>query len=69
MSKRAPDDTSWHREQVIRACRQWLERGAVVEDCLSAATEAARREFGCAIRITTPAELRIDGYSYRWPDA
>jgi hypothetical protein len=31
--------------------------------------EAARREYGWRVVVTTPAVLRIDGHDWRWPDA
>jgi hypothetical protein len=61
-------DTSWHREQVIKATRLMLERGGTVEDGLDCIVEAARREFGgIRVFVHRPAELRIDGTPFRWP--
>ena len=70
MSRRPSDDTSREREQVIKATRLMLGRGGTVEDGLDCIVEAARREFGgIRVFVHRPAELRIDGTPFRWPDA
>jgi hypothetical protein len=47
-----------------------LEVGGTVEDGIDCIVEAARREFGgIRVFVHRPAELRIDGVPYRWPDA
>jgi hypothetical protein len=68
MSKRPPDDYSWHREQIARTARRMFEQGGTVEDALDAVLQAAKREYGWTVVITSPAVLRIDGYDWRWPD-
>ena len=69
MTKRPSDDTSREREQVIVATRHFLERGGVIEEALSAVLEGARREFGgIRVFVHRPAELRIDGTPFRWPE-
>ena len=60
----------YRREAVIKATRYFLECGGTVEDGLDCVMEAARREFGgLRVFVHRPAELRIDGVPYRWPDA
>jgi hypothetical protein len=63
-------DLNYNREQIIKATRYFLEVGGTVEDGLDCIVEAARREFGgIRVFVHRPAELRIDGVPYRWPDA
>jgi hypothetical protein len=60
---------SKHHEQITKACRQLFAAEGTVEEALDAVLEAARREYGWTVVIHRPAELRIDGCEYRWPDA
>jgi hypothetical protein len=69
MSKRADGDTSWHREQIRKACRGLFAAEGTVEEALDAVLQAAQREFGVRVIFTAPALMRIDGCEYRWPDA
>jgi hypothetical protein len=58
------------QQQVIKAARLFLECGGTVEDGLDCIVEAARREFGgIRVFVHRPAELRVDGVPFRWPDA
>lgn len=69
LSYRAPADTTWHREQIVKATRHLFDAGGTIEDGLNCIVEAARREFGgIRVFVHRPAELRINGVPYRWPD-
>jgi hypothetical protein len=58
----------WHRQRIAQACRGMFECGGVIEDALDAVMLAAQHEFGISrIVVHRPAELRIDGFEYRWP--
>ena len=69
MSRRPPGDNSYHCEQIAKACRALFQREGTVEEALDAVLQAAKHEYGWRIIVHHPAEFRIDGYEYRWPDA
>jgi hypothetical protein len=54
MSKRAPDDTSWHREQISKACRGVFAAEGTVEEA----------QFGWAMDDDRPAELSAGGLQH-----
>jgi len=58
----------WHTAQLVLAARKMLDAGGTIEDALDAVIEAAKRQFGVRVIFTAPAEIRIDGFSYRWPE-
>ncbi len=56
------------RAQFQTAARHLLADNFTVEELFDLVLAAARREFHCTITVTAPAELRVDGYTYRWPE-
>jgi hypothetical protein len=70
MSKRHPGTPALQpRERLIAAARGVFAAEGTVEEALSAVLVAAEQSFSCRIIFDAPAQLRIDGFSYRWPDA
>jgi hypothetical protein len=58
---------SWHRAEIVKACRGLFECGGVLEDALDCAVLAAQHEFAARVVFTAPAQMRVDGFEYRWP--
>jgi hypothetical protein len=69
MSKQPGQTAIQPRLRLIKAARLLFDAEGTVEEALSAVLIAAEQSFACRIVFDTPATLRIDGYSYRWPDA
>jgi len=63
-----PPNTSRHREQISKACRALFVAEGTVEEALSVVLETARREFGWHVVVVHPAQMRIDGCPYQWPE-